>query len=118
MDKNKYGDKDLHQIRKGFKDIIYVTAIAKDFNEYSSVPSWAKENLKKADAIAHELGSFNDAGIALTFLPPREIRKADPGEANHLWAIRRRWLAEKRKLKKEILPRLRSLNLTRSPVRH
>jgi CHAD domain len=117
MEKNKYGDKDLHEIRKGFKDIIYVTTIAKDFKEYGPVPSWAKETLKKADEMAHQLGSFNDAGIALTFLLPRDIRKAGAEEESQLWGIRRRWLAEKRKLKNEILPQLRSMKLAPSPGR-
>ena len=111
IDQNKYGDKDLHDIRKGFKDIILVAAIAKDFKENAAVPSWTKDNLKKADAMAHELGSFNDAGIALAFLLPRDIKKAGIEEGKHLWAIRRRWLAEKRKLKKEILAHLREIRM-------
>ena len=111
FDQNKYGDKDLHDIRKGFKDIIFVTAIAKDFKEYSAVPSWTKDHLKTAEAIAHELGSFNDAGIALTFLLPRDIKKAGIKEEKHLWAIRRRWLAEKRKLKKDIVVHLQEIRI-------
>lgn len=106
----EFGDKDLHDIRKGLKDIIFIAAIYENFNEESPAVGWMKEDVKKAEAMAHELGSFNDAGIALSFLSPNEIRKAETDEGKHLWAIRRRWLSQKRKLKREIMPQLQPAN--------
>jgi len=108
--KKEFGDKDLHDIRKGLKDIIFVTAMYENSTEESPAVGWVEDDVKQAAAMANELGSFNDAGIALSFLSPPEIRKAETGEGKHLWAIRRRWLAQKRKLKKEILPKLQAGN--------
>jgi hypothetical protein len=114
VDKKEYTDKNLHDIRKGFKDIIYTTAIYTDFKEETPAASWSEDDLKKARSMAHELGLFNDAGIALSFLQPGEIRKAGTEEGKHLWAIRRRWLAEKRKLKKEVIAYLHEIRLVPS----
>lgn len=111
IDKKEYADKDLHDIRKGLKDIIYITAVYKTFKEETPAASWTEEDLKKAGTLAHDLGLFNDTGIALSFLQPREIRKAGAEEGKHLWAIRRRWLAEKRKLKKEVAGHIHEINL-------
>jgi len=109
IDKKEYADKDLHDIRKGLKDIIYITAVYKAFKEETPAASLTEEDLKNAGTLAHELGLFNDAGIALSFLQPPEIRKAGAEEAKHLWAIRRRWLAEKRKLKKEVVAHIHEI---------
>ncbi|HEY6504891.1 MAG TPA: CHAD domain-containing protein [Chitinophagaceae bacterium] len=104
VSKGDYKEKELHSIRKSLKDIIYVTRILRDDLKIPVPFSWWDESeLKKAENLSHTLGLFNDACIALAFLPPADIKKSGPGEREHLQALRRKWLAEKRKLKKEAL---------------
>ena len=70
---------------------------------------WNKKEVNAAENLSHTLGLFNDACIALSFLIPADIKKDDHGEKDHLLAIRRKWLGEKRKLKEEILSAIQNL---------
>lgn len=104
VSKGEFKDKELHSIRKSIKDIIYITRIFRDgLKAPRPFPFWNETELKKAENLSHTLGLFNDACIALSFLVPADIKKADTGEKEHLQSVRRQWLAEKQKLKKDIL---------------
>ncbi len=109
-----YKDKNLHNIRKGIKDIVYISRIfTDDLKIRASLPFRTKAELVKAEDLAHSIGLFNDAGIALSFLKLSEVRKANGKEKEHLRWLRNQWLAEKRKLKKDILQGLPQINLSR-----
>jgi CHAD domain-containing protein len=102
--KGEYKDKELHNIRKSIKDIIYIMRIYRDDLKMPfPFPFWNEAELKKAEGFSHKLGLFNDTCIALSFLAPSQIRKTETAEREHLQLLRRQWLAGKRKLKKEIL---------------
>ena len=105
--KKEYRDKELHSVRKCLKDIIYVAAIFRE-DLRSRVPFTGlyRSDYKKAEQLADALGSFNDITIALSFVSPSEIRKADPGERQYLQSVRRQLLMEKRRLKKTVLRKL------------
>ena len=110
--KRDFKDKELHSIRKSIKDIICITAIsASDLRVRLPVSFWNDEKSTKAEDLSNTLGSFNDASTALFFLEPSEIKKTQPEEKKQLLSIRRQWLAEKRKLKKDILRQLSGIKL-------
>jgi len=102
--KGDYKDAELHNVRKNIKDIIYIMRIYRD-DLKTPLPFdfWNEAELKKAESFSHKLGLFNDACIALSFLALAQIKKAETAEWEHLQGMRRQWLAEKRKLKKEVL---------------
>ena len=100
-------DKELHSLRKNLKDIIYVISIFRvKFKTAFHILPWDRAELKKAEDLSHTLGLFNDSYIALSFLKPAEIKKGDQEEKELLLLLRRQWLREKRKLKKEILNKI------------
>jgi len=100
----------LHSVRKSLKDIIYVTTIFRE-DLRSRVPfsGLYRSDYKKAEQLAESLGSFNDITIALAFVSPSEIRKANPPERQYLQTLRRQWLMEKRQRKKDVLRKLMEL---------
>jgi CHAD domain-containing protein len=105
--KKEYRDKQLHSVRKSLKDIIYVTAIFReDLRRRVPFTGLYPSDYKKAQQLADSLGSFNDMTIALSFVSPSEIRKADPGERQYLQSLRRQWLMEKRQLKKQVVRKI------------
>jgi CHAD domain-containing protein len=112
ISKGNYADAGLHTIRKNLKDISYIIGIYQD-DLKTAVPFgfWTDEEVKKATDLTHVLGLFNDTSIALSLVPPTQIRKADNHEREHLRSIRRHWLAEKRKLKRDILESLPGIRL-------
>ncbi len=105
--KADYKDKELHSLRKCFKDIIYIIRIFRD-NIKKLLPFifWDKAELKKTEDLSHTLGLFNDSYIALSFLSPADIRKTETAEKELLLLLRRQWLADKLKQKKEILNKI------------
>jgi len=112
ISKGDYKDKELHSIRKSVKDIIYIMRIFRDdLKGPLPFPFWNEAELKKAENLSHTLGLFNDACIALSFLEPAQIKKAGTGEKEHLQSVRRKWLGEKQKLKKEILNEMPAIKL-------
>jgi len=102
-----YKDKEVHNLRKNIKDIIYIAGIYRD-DLKTRLPFmfWNKTEFKKAGELAHTLGQFNDVRIALSLLKPADIKKKDSDEKELLLSIRMQWLAEKRKLKIEILNKI------------
>ena len=108
-----YHDTELHSIRKSLKDIFYIIGIYHD-DLRTPLPFslWDEEETKKIESFLEKLGLFNDSVIALSFVSLGEIRKAGKQEKEVLQAIRRQWLAEKRKLKKDILQELPGIKLT------
>jgi CHAD domain-containing protein len=108
----EYKDKELHSIRKNIKDIVYIVRIFRvDCKTPLPFSFWNEPGLKKAEDLAHALGLFNDACIALSFILPADIKRDNSGEKEHLLSIRRKWLEEKRILKKEILIRIQEIKL-------
>jgi CHAD domain-containing protein len=111
--KGDYRDKELHSIRKSLKDITYVTKIFKeDLKIRMPAGASGRIDLKKAESLSHDLGLFNDAGIALSFFELSEIKKAGAKEKESLLSVRRKWLSEKRELKKDILKHIPEIKLT------
>jgi CHAD domain-containing protein len=99
-------DNELHSLRKNIKDIIYVTSIYREFKLPFHFLFRNKPKLKKAEDLSATLGLFNDECTALLFLKAADINKAATGEKEYLLSVRRQCLAQKRKLKKEILNKL------------
>ena len=112
LSKRDFTDKALHSIRKSIKDIIYITRMFRD-DLKTPLPFlfWNEDELKKAENLSHKLGLFNDACIALSFLLPADIKKTDTEEREHLQSVRRKWLHEKQRLKKEILDEIPAIKL-------
>lgn len=107
ISKADYKDLQLHNLRKNIKDIIYIISIFRDdLKNPLSFLFWDKAELKLAEDLSHILGLFNDTYIALSFLKPADIKKGDTVEKEFLLLLRRQWLAEKLKLKKEILNKI------------
>jgi CHAD domain-containing protein len=107
IDTGKLRDKDLHSIRKNLKDIVYVASTLTNNNHGSlQLASLSPGQLQAADKLSHRLGLFNDACIALSFIPPKAIKADENGEKSPLLYMRRKWLAEKKSLKNEILQAL------------
>ena len=107
-----YKDDRLHNIRKCLKDLIYIIRI---FRNDLKIPSlflfWNKTELKNAEDLAHTLGLFNDACVALSFVKISDIKKENKDKQEKLLIIRRKWLSEKRRLKKEVLVKLHVIKL-------
>jgi CHAD domain-containing protein len=114
----KYSNAEVHSVRKNLKDINYILAIYQD-DLKMKIPFrfWADAEKKKADDMVQTLGSFNDRVTALSFLPIAKIRKADNTEKDHLVALRKQWLTDKRRLKKKIVEGLAALQLSIATVR-
>lgn len=107
-----YKDKELHAIRKSMKDIIYITWI---FRDDCKIPMpflfWTDDEIKHCEDLAHRLGLFNDACIALSFLQTADIKKKTKQGQGYLAFVHRQWLAEKLRLKKEIIKELATIRL-------
>ena len=107
IDKATYSDKELHTLRKTIKDAINILNIARDeLKILLRFSCWNKMEIEKAADLSHILGLFNDASVSLSFIKPAEIKKSDAGEKDFLLLVRKKWLAEKLKLKKEILNKI------------
>ncbi len=112
ISRGNYPDKELHKIRKKIKDVVYIMEIFRqDLKKRLPFSFWDKAELKKAEDLADRLGSFNDAATALAFIKPADIQKAASPEKENLRALRSQWLAEKRRLKKEILSMMPTIKL-------
>src|SRR5258705_1575640 len=108
-----YRDKDLHDVRKNIKDIIYVSWIFRnDLTVRKRLAASNKPGLVQLRNFSHLLGKFNDAGTALSFLKPAEIAKTRGDERQVLQSLRRRWLGEKREMRKAILAQLPGIKTT------
>lgn len=107
LSKKNYSDKDLHNIRKNIKDIIYIIKLLPNDVKFSlpAVP-WNEDQLKDAESFAQLLGLFNDSCIELSFSKPATNK-------NTTASIRHELLAQKRKLKKDILNKLPELKFSR-----
>lgn len=107
ISKQNYKDDQLHIIRKCLKDLIYIIRIYRDdIKAPLHFLFWNKTDLKNAEVLAHTLGLFNDACVALSFSNSTAIKKNNKDEQEKLLEIRRNWLSQKRKLKNEILNKL------------
>ena len=63
---------------------------------------WNKRQEKEAEQLAQALGIYNDLYVDLSFLK-RAMKKNDHTKKNEMQSLRNIWLAEKRKLKREIV---------------
>jgi CHAD domain-containing protein len=111
-----YNDTELHTIRKCLKDIFYIIAIYKDdLRIHLPFTLWNDQETKKVEEFLQKLGGFNDTVIALSFVPLAEMRKAGQQEKEDLQAMRRQWLFEKRKSKRDITQELPGIKLNFGP---
>jgi CHAD domain-containing protein len=104
----RFSDSELHNIRKNIKDIVYITGIFMDFKICMPGLSLEKKELKKMEGLAQTLGAFNDLSIALSMLQMSHIKKSAADERDYLLTIRKKWLREKRELKKKVVNELKT----------
>ena len=101
--KGSYSNEELHTIRKGLKDIIYIIKLYhSEMKIKLPFTFWNKRQEKAAEQLAQALGIYNDLYVDLSFLK-RAMKKNDHTKKNEMQSLRNIWLAEKRKLKKEIV---------------
>jgi CHAD domain-containing protein len=110
--KGRYSDKELHNIRKKIKDILYILKLYReDIKKPLGFRFWTSKELQQVKDLEELLGQYNDVYNAMRFLSMDHINKHDGEEKKLLLAVRREVVAEKRKLKKEILDVVVRLNL-------
>jgi CHAD domain-containing protein len=98
----KYTDNNLHTIRKELKDINYTLKLPrKKGNNISKIVFLNRNDLKKAETIANNLGLFNDACNTLSYLSSPALKKAAAKDIQGLQKARKKWIDEKRMLRKQ-----------------
>lgn len=101
--KGSFTDEELHTIRKNLKDIIYVIKLYhSEIKVKLPFTFWNKRQEKVAGQLVLALGTYNDLCIDLSFLK-RAMKKNDDNKKHKMQSLRNIWLAEKRKLKREIV---------------
>jgi hypothetical protein len=112
--KGTYKDKELHDIRKKIKDILYILKLySEDLRRPLGFRFWTSKELKQVKALEELLGKHNDAHNAMTFLGTKEVNKHEGDEKKLLLAVRREVLSDKRKLRLQILEEVKKLNLSK-----
>jgi len=102
-------DIDLHSTRKNIKDIIYINEIYKEALKRHDQPELLnKGELKKAAALADELGKFIDKWVSMSLLQPGWLKKIGPEERKQLQSICSRWEIEKRSIRKHVSGKLKA----------
>lgn len=99
IDKGSYSDKELHEIRKNIKDVVFINRIVREKLRINLVGYQDEKLQVKLEALAHLLGLFNDANISLGFLHASGMK-----ENNRLYS---ECLADKRQLKENILAEIK-----------
>jgi len=108
-------DNDLHRTRKKIKDIIFINEIYQEALEDHHGPKILDPPVvKKALALAKELGKFIDKWVALSLLKPGSLTAIGPKERNQLKSISRRWEAQKQALRKSVSGKLKSAAFRRA----
>ena len=102
-------DNDLHNTRKKIKDIIYINDIYKEALQRCRQPELLNEqSLKKATALADELGKFIDKQVSISLIKPGWLKQIDAAERKQLQSISQRWGLQKQALRKNVSGKLRS----------
>jgi CHAD domain-containing protein len=108
-------DDDLHRSRKKIKDIVYINEIYQEAlkdqhgSEILNAPA-----VKKALALAKELGKFIDKWVALSLLKPGWLNEIGPQERKQLQSIHQRWEAQKQSLRKSVSRKLKSASFRKA----
>ena len=110
-----FSDAGLHQIRKHLKDVIHVSKLWGDEQLTSSYMLKEDDGLEKADNLADELGFYIDTCAALSILTPVFIRNANEKYRPALRSARQKWMAQKRRMKRKILPMIENWNRYKLP---
>lgn len=108
IQKGRYSDKELHDIRKKLKDILYIIKLFKeDIGKPMGFRFWNAKELQQVKDLEDLLGFYNDACNALGFLKMRDINNHKEQEKKLLLSVRREVVAEKRKLRLQVLEGLK-----------
>ena len=109
--KGSFTDEELHSTRKSLKDIIYIIKLYhSEMKVKLPFIFWKKDQEEVAEQLAHELGTFNDLCMDLSFLKKAKKMNND-SERKAMQSLRNIWLAEKRKLKKQIVSSITKADL-------
>lgn len=109
--RGKFTDKELHEIRKILKDILYTLKLYRENLKMDlGFQFWNSEELKKVKLLEERLGAYNDNCNSLMFLSIRRIRNMSRNEKELLVALRQELLQEKRELRELILLSLRTID--------
>ena len=109
----KYRDKQMHTIRKRLKDILYIIKLySLDLRQPLGFRFWNKVRLQHAKETEDLLGFLNDSNNALKLISPGLVNQYGPAEKRMFLLIRRKLLAEKRKLKEQAITAVSKLVLT------
>ncbi len=109
-----YHDKELHNIRKKLKDVLYIIKLYRiDIKKPLGFRFWNKAELQHVKGLEDKLGLVNDIHNALVLLQSEKINQFAGKEKKLLLSIRRQLVAEKRKLKTQIIFFLQELPLDR-----
>ena len=69
VERGSFAPDELHTIRKNIKDILYTTRIyTEDAGNALPPESWKEGELESLEALANELGKYNDIGSSLSYL--------------------------------------------------
>ncbi|HEX7845082.1 MAG TPA: CHAD domain-containing protein [Chitinophagaceae bacterium] len=100
--KRNFTDKELHSIRKLLKDMVNISKLWRD-QAIRSRYVFSGNRLKDAIAVSDALGELNDTSTALSIIRPSIIKDVPLKHQPDLIVARRKWLAEKRALKKTVV---------------
>ena len=117
VDTGQLDDAHLHQVRKHLKDMIHVSKLWEDEQLESAYMLKDKNGLEKADNLADALGAYIDNCASLSLLTPTVIRRGTEKQQEALRRVRGKWLAQRRRMKKKIVPMIEEWMMTRDEVR-
>jgi len=109
VEKGRFEDDALHTIRKNIKDMMYVSAIYTQHLQ-SALPLlfWPENEQKKMEALAGDLGDYNDAANRLLWL--RQTTAGYKGrDRKEIVSCYQAQVQEKKALRNKIIPALQSL---------
>jgi hypothetical protein len=108
----KWSDKEMHDIRKKLKDILYIIKLYQlDLKKPLGFRFWSKAELQKAKDLEDQLGFLNDTRNALLILDTAMIKRYQGEEKKLLQSLRRALLVKKTRQKKEVIVSLDGLVL-------
>ena len=104
--RGSWSDKDLHSIRKLQKDMVNISKLWNELKISSRYVFKKGRSLNKAEAVSDALGHLNDCTTAIGILSRAIINQSPKEYQQPLRQARRKWLADKRKMKQQIIAAL------------
>jgi len=110
-EKGRFEDDELHAIRKDIKDIMYVSDVyTEDIKSVLPLLFWAEGEQKRMEALAQDLGKYNDARNNLAWLQHTTTGYTGEDKKDILLYYQAQ-VQEKKALRNKIIPALQSLAL-------